>query len=158
LTAALKQGVLKPKIISSLYASYQNDLVIDTGMTIDKMIQFVGVVRDVAAASIRTYQIEATGRTISGNAVLIWNKDSPSMKAILDIFQGKAPLAGAPEQVFATTTTTSTLPHTTTTATSSVPPVITSVAPPSVTNAPGNTAPLSNAPKTAIVPDPNVEC
>ena len=158
LTAALKQGVLKPKIISSLYASYQNDLVIDTGMTIDKMIQFVGVVRDVAAASIRTYQIEATGRTISGNAVLIWNKDSQSMKAILDIFQGKAPLAGAPEQVFETTSTTSTLPHTTTTVKSSVPPVITSVAPPTVTTAPGNTAPLSNAPKTAIVPDPNVEC
>jgi len=49
LTAALKQNVLKPKIITSLYASYRDDLVIDTGMTIDKMIEFVGVVRKVTA-------------------------------------------------------------------------------------------------------------
>ena len=50
LTAALKQNILKPKIISSLYASYRDDLVIDTGMTIDKMIEFVGVVRKVTPA------------------------------------------------------------------------------------------------------------
>jgi len=164
LTAALKQGVLKPKIISSLYASYKNDLVIDTGMTIDKMIEFVGVIRSVAAASIRTYQVEAIGRTISGSAVLIWQKDSKNMQAILDIFRGKAPLADAPEQVFAAATTTSTAPHTTTTVKSPVPPAITSVAPstaaPNDTTAAGtgDTAPLSNVPKTAIVPDPTVEC
>ena len=111
LTAALKQNILRPKIITSLYASYRDDLVIDTGMTIDKMIEFVGVVRDVKAAEIRTYQIEATGRTISGNAVLVWHKDSENMQAILNIFRGLAPLADAPEQKFEDTTTTSTLPH-----------------------------------------------
>ena len=85
-------------------------------MTIDKMIEFVGVVRKVTASEIRTYQIEATGKTISGAAVLIWHKDSKNMQAILDIFRGgKAPLADAPEQQFETTTTTSTLPHSTTT-------------------------------------------
>ena len=31
LTAALKQNVLKPKIITSLYASYKEDVVVDTG-------------------------------------------------------------------------------------------------------------------------------
>lgn len=164
LTAALKQGVLKPKIISSLYQSYRDDLVIDTGMTIDKMIEFVGVVRNVTPSSIRTYQIEATGRTISGNAVLIWHKESKNMQAILDIFRGKAPLADAPEQQFETTTTTSTLPHSTTTVKSPVPSAVTSVAPstaePTDTTAAatGDTAPKSNAPKTAIVPDPTIEC
>jgi hypothetical protein len=89
------------------------------------------------------------------------------MQAILDIFRGKAPLADAPEQQFETTTT-SALPLTTTTApttgTSPVPPGVTSVAPSSTatsgTTAPGtgDTAPQSNIPKTAIVPDPTVEC
>ena len=159
LTAALKNGVLKPKIISSLYASYRDDLVIDTGMTIDKMIEFVGVVRKVTASAIRTYQIEATGKTISGSAVLIWHKDSENMQAILNIFRGLAPLADAPEQQVAPAATT-TPPQPTTTVKSSVPPGITAVPPPSDTTAPatGDTAPLSNAPKTAIVPDPALEC
>jgi LCP family protein required for cell wall assembly len=165
LTTALKNGVLKPRTISALYASYRDDLVIDTGMTIDKMIEFVGVVRQVTASAIRTYQIEATGRIISGADVLIWHKDSKNMQAILDIFRGKAPLAEAPEQQFETTTT---LPLPTTsgasTGTSPVPPGVTAVAPssvePSATTAAatGDTAPPSNIPKTAIVPDPTVEC
>jgi LCP family protein required for cell wall assembly len=170
LTAALKQNVLKPKIIASLYASYRDDLVIDTGMTIDKMIEFVGVVRDVQASAIRTYQIEAENRTISGSAVLVWHKKSENMQAILNIFRGQAPLAGAPEQQFEDSTTTSSLPRTTTTVKSSVPPGITSVPPsgtdaaattapaPATAPATDDTAPLSNAPKTAIVPDAAVEC
>jgi LCP family protein required for cell wall assembly len=164
LTAALKNGVLKPKTISALYASYRDDLVIDTGMTIDKMIEFVGVIKKVEASNIRTYQMEATGKNVQGNAVLIWHKDSENMQAILDIFRGLAPLADAPEQQFEATTTSSSLPHTSTTAQSPVPPEVTSVAPPTAsggeTTVPsgGNEAPLSNAPKSAIVPDPTVEC
>jgi LCP family protein required for cell wall assembly len=153
LTTALKNGVLKPKTISALYASYKEDIVIDVGMTIDKMIEFVGVVKKVDAANIRTYQIEATGRNVQGNAVLIWHKDSKNMKAILDIFRGLAPLADAPEQAFEPTTTTATLPHTTTSVAS------TTSEQPSTTAAPtGDTAPLSNAPRSAIVPDAAAQC
>ena len=160
LTAALKQNVLKPKIITSLYASYRDDLVIDTGMTIDKMIEFVGVVRNVTASEIRTYQIEATGKKIGGNSVLVWHKDSDNMQAILNIFRGLAPLADAPEQRFEDTTTTSTLPRTSTTVKSSS--AATSVAPSGTdvtsTIVDGGNAPLSNAPETAIVPDAATEC
>ena len=169
LTAALKQGVLKPKVISSLYASYRDDLVIDTGMTIDKMIEFVGVVRKVTPSSIRTYQIEATGKNVSGAAVLIWHKDSKNMQAILDIFRGLAPLASAPDQQFEaapadTAAASTTAAKSTTTATSPVPSAITSV-PPSTqagatTTVPAtaDTAPQSNAPASAIVPDAAAEC
>ncbi|MEY2552486.1 MAG: hypothetical protein QOC57_346, partial [Ilumatobacteraceae bacterium] len=165
LTAALKQGVLKPKVISSLYASYSNDLVIDTGMTIDKMIEFVGVVRKVTPSSIRTYQIEATGKNVSGAAVLIWHQDSKNMQAILDIFRGLAPLAKAPDQQFETTvgnTTSTAAAKTTTTSKSPVPSAITSVPPSTATGATapatGDTAPQSNAPRSAIVPDAALEC
>ena len=150
--------MLKPKTISALYASYRDDLVIDTGMTIDKMIEFVGVIKKVEASNIRTYQMEATGKNVSGNAVLIWHKDSKNMQSILDIFRGLAPLADAPEQQFETTTTSTTLPHTSTT----TPPGATSVPPSNTetnTTAPaGNEAPLSNAPRSAIVPDVTAEC
>jgi LCP family protein required for cell wall assembly len=161
LTAALKQNVLKPKIITSLYASYRDDLVIDTGMTIDKMIEFVGVVRKVTASEIRTYQIEATPAKKSGASVLVWNKKSENMLAILNIFRGLAPLADAPEQQFEDTTTTSSLPHTTTTVQSSD-TADTAAAPTdtgqTATTVAGGNAPLSNAPKTAIVPDATQEC
>ena len=180
LTAASKQGMLTPKIISSLYASYKTDVVVDTGMTIDKMIEFVGVIRKVTPAGIRTYQIEATGKIISGADVLIWHKDSKNMQAILDIFRGVAPLADAPVQGSDTTaanttttgakaTTTTGAKATTTTGKSPVPSGITSVPPsstvastvaPTGTTLPAtaDTAPQSNAPKSAIVPDPAVEC
>lgn len=169
LTAALKNNILRPKIISSLYASYRDDLVVDLGMTIDKMIEFVGVVRKVTPSGIRTYQIEATGKIVSGADVLIWHKDSKNMQAILDIFRGKAPLASAPDQQFETsvantTTTTTAASKTTTTAKSPVPSAVTSVAP-SSTEATGSTnpatvdtAPQSNAPRSAIVPDAKAEC
>jgi hypothetical protein len=96
--------------------------------------------------------------------VLIWHKDSKNMQAILNIFRGLAPLADAPEQQFEDTTTTSTLPHTTTTTNSAVTsPSVTSVAPSSTDQtgtsvATGDTAPASNTPKSAIVPDPAQEC
>ena len=98
------------------------------------------------------------------DARFVWHKDSDNMQAILNIFRGLAPLADAPEQAFESTTTSSTLPRTTTTTVNSpVPPGITAV-PPSSTGpsdtgpVTGDTAPLSNAPETAIVPDATVEC
>ena len=165
LSAALRGNLFRPRIIKGLYESYRDDIVVDTGMTIDKMIEFAGVIRDIEPSLIRTYQVEATGKNVSGNAVLIWHKNSKNMQAILDIFRGVAPLSNAPEQQFETTTTarttTTTIAKTTTAATSPVPPAITSV--PRSTTAPGDTtptdsAPESNAPKTAIVPDPALQC
>ncbi|HSB87639.1 MAG TPA: LCP family protein, partial [Ilumatobacteraceae bacterium] len=164
LSAALKGNLFRPRIIKGLYESYRDDIVVDTGMTIDKMIEFAGVIRDVEPSLIRTYQVEATGKTVSGNAVLIWHKNSENMQAILDIFRGLAPLANAPEQQFETTTaanTTTTAAKPATGATSPVPAAVTSVAPstnPSVDTTPVDSAPESNAPKTAIVPDPTEQC
>ena len=93
---------------------------IDTGLTIDKMIEFAGVIRDVKPATIRTYQIEATGKNISGS-------DRADLAQELGEHAGDPqhlPRAGAagrrPEQQFEDTTTTSTMPHATTTVSSTV--------------------------------------
>jgi LCP family protein required for cell wall assembly len=93
LAKALSAGVLTPKSITALYTAYRDDLVIDTGMTIAKMIEFAGTISTINPADVRGYEIEATGKIIANSDVLIWHKDSANMQAILDIFRGKAPLS-----------------------------------------------------------------
>ena len=134
--SAAKRELLSPTVLRGLYDSYKDDLVIDERLTINDMIQLSNVLRDVDTATLRTYQIEATGKRISNQAVLIPNKSAEN-NAILDIFRGHVPVAGgaavqpstfAPRQDTASATTTTIA------------------------------APESNTPKTAIVPDPSVQC
>lgn len=122
LARASSSGILTPRAVTALYEAYRDDLVVDTGLTIAKMLEFVGALSSVNPADIRGYQIEATGRNIAGAAVLVWDKNSPSMKPILDIFRGLPPSNTASD--------------------------------------PGSrgTAPDSNTPMSAIVPDAAIEC
>ena len=122
LARASKSGILTPRGVSALYEAYRDDLVVDTGLTIAKLLEFAGALSTVNAADIRGYQIEATAKNIAGAAVLIWDKNSPSMNAILDIFRGVPAANAAPAPVSA------------------------------------GTAPVSNSPSSAIVPDAATEC
>lgn len=167
LSAALKANLFRPRIIKGLYETYRDDVVVDTGMTIDKMIQFAGVLRDIEPSLIRTYQIEASGKNVGGAAVLIWHKNSKNMQAILDIFRGLAPLSSAPEQQFETTTVApstaapTTVAPTTTGKTPSAKTTVPSTTAPAATTAPTapvDSVPQSNTPRTAIVPDPSAQC
>jgi LCP family protein required for cell wall assembly len=142
-------GLFNPTKIQGLYTSYKNDLVVDRDLTPAKILEFAGVVRDLDPEQIRTYQIEADSAKISGNDVLLWKKDSPTMLAILDIFRGKAPLATPTDSVAQSATTVAAATPT---------PVAATGAPAPVAAAPTDTAPESNAPKTALVPDPKVQC
>jgi hypothetical protein len=69
------------------------------------MLEFAGVMNDVDPASILTYQIEATPRTINGASVLEPNTDGENMQAILAMFRGETSLADAPVQQFEETST-----------------------------------------------------
>ncbi len=116
LQAALKKGLFDPAIAQALIKSLQTEIVTEEGFTVNDMLRFAGVLRDVDPAGINTYQVEASRLIVSGNDVLEPKIGGENMQAILAIFQGKAPLAGAPDQVF-TTTTTSTVPGSTTSST-----------------------------------------
>ncbi len=106
LQAALDKGIFDPAVAAALIESMQNYIVRSESLrSINAMLEFAGVLRDVDPGTITTYQIEASGMIVSGNAVLEPKVKGENMKAILAIFQGTAPLAGAPEQVFETTTT-----------------------------------------------------
>lgn len=106
LKAALDKGVFNPSVARALIESAQKYVVFDQGFSIDDMLQFVGVLRDVDPASITTYQIEVARLIVSGQDVLDPRIKGDNMKAILAIFRGEAPLAGAPEQEFDITSTT----------------------------------------------------
>jgi LCP family protein required for cell wall assembly len=105
LRTALDRGIFDPKVARALIQSLQTDVVTEEGFTIDDMLKFAGVMRNIDPAGIHTYQVEARGDTISGNSVLIAQLKGENMKAILAIFQGSAALVGAPTQVISTTTT-----------------------------------------------------
>ncbi len=95
-------------MVRGLIDAVQKYVVFDESFSIDDMLKFAGLLREIPPTDIHTYQVQSTGKTISGNAVLLPQIDGANMKAILDIFRGTAPLAGAPEQVDDTTTSAAT--------------------------------------------------
>ena len=148
LEAAVKKGVFNPSVAGALIESMQKYIVRDDGLgSLNDMLKFAGVLKDLDPSTIRTYQIEASRLIVSGNDVLDPKIKGDNMKAILAIFKGEAPLAGAPEQVFETTTTVTgtTVPGGSTTTTLPV-DTTTTVA-----------EPEQNV-KGDILPDPNVSC
>src|SRR3954471_6819959 len=104
LQAASARGPLSPGVVRGLIAALQKYVVFDEGFSIDDMLKFAGLLREIPPTSIHTYQVQATGANKGGASVLIPQTGGANMSAILDIFQGTAPLSGAPEQVDDTTT------------------------------------------------------
>jgi len=102
LQRALDKGLIDPKVARGIIESLQTDIVTESGFTIDDMLMFAGVMHDVEPSSIRTYQVESTSANVSGSSVRMPALKGENMKAILAIFQGKAPLYGAPEQTVIT--------------------------------------------------------
>lgn len=113
LSALLDKGPLDPGVARGLIEAGTEYIVTDRDLTIAKMLEFAGVMSDVDPATITTYQIEATGRTINGNSVLVPTIDGDNMQAVLGLFRGETSLADAPVQEFDDTTTRPTLPPTT---------------------------------------------
>lgn len=134
----LSKGAFNPSVARGLIETAIDYVVTDTGLTVDKMLEFAGVIKDLDPIAITTYQIEATGATIAGNSVLQPRLNGESMQAILAIFRGEAPLAGAPEQVFDTVPSTvprsapvsATSTTTTTAATSGPEQIVKGIVPP----------------------------
>ena len=124
LQAALEKGLFNPTVARALIESLQEDIVRDSGLlALDDVLSFAGVMRDIDPLSIRTYQVESTSLRVGDSAVQKPALKGENMKAILAIFQGQAAMAGAPEQAFETTTTST---STTTSTTTTVKPTTTS--------------------------------
>ena len=111
LTSVLNKGLLNPSVASGLIsAATGGDVVTSSELSLAKLMEFAGVLRDVEAASIPSYQIEAVPRTIGGAAVLEPRIQGDNMQAVLAMFRGETSLADAPVQSFEPTTTPATRP------------------------------------------------
>ena len=104
----LAKGAYNPDVAGGLIQTLSEYIVTDPDLTPAKMLEFAGVLSGVDPTAITTYQIEATPRTIQGNAVLVPNIGGNNMQAILSVFRGEATLGEIPDQVFETTTPPST--------------------------------------------------
>jgi LCP family protein required for cell wall assembly len=99
----LAKGAFNPDVAGGLIKTLSDYVVTDSELTPRKLLEFAGVMSKVDPKKITTYQIEARGTTIQGNSVLIPQLGGDNMKAVLAVFQGKATLGEAPDQVFSTT-------------------------------------------------------
>ena len=107
LTSVLDKGLLNPSVASGLIESATSgDVVTSSELSLAKLMEFAGVLRDVEAASIPSYQIEAVGRERSAApSVLEPRIEGDNMQAVLAMFRGETSLADAPVQSFEPTTT-----------------------------------------------------
>ena len=122
------------------------------------MMKFAGIMRDIDPKGIAQYQIQASRLKVSGNDVL-QAVDNENMRAILKIFQGQAPLAGAPAQVIDTSTTTTA--KATTTSGSTTTSAGTATTGPATSTPAGATTTVvgpEEIVKGDILPDKNVTC
>ncbi len=113
----ISAGLYQPSVARALIEANADDVTTDSDLSLSAMLGFASVLRSVDTATIGSYQIEATGRTVGGQAVLIPTVAGDSMQAILDIFQGDSTIEGSPvrlSELAEATTTTIPMPDTTT--------------------------------------------
>ncbi len=139
----LAKGAYNPDVAGGLIQTVSEYIVTDEDLTPRKMLEFAGVLSGVDPTAITTYQIEASPRTIQGNAVLVPTIDGDNMQAILSVFRGESTLAEIPDQVFDTTAPTPT-------------DVPESTLPPATTLAPADTAPPTATTLPSVIADQNI--
>ncbi len=93
-------GIFSADVIGGLIETNSEYIVTDPSLTIDKMLEFAGVMSAIDSTQITTYQIEARPDVIQGNAVLVPRIGGDNMQAILSVFRGEATIASAPDQLF----------------------------------------------------------
>jgi LCP family protein required for cell wall assembly len=139
LQKALDKGAGNPTVAKQLIDAALQYVILDDQLTPGRLLELAQAMRDLDPATMKTYQIEGLGKLINGQSVIEPKLTSDNMKAVLSVFQGKARLVDAPEQLLeveSTTTsttrpksTTSTIPSASsttpqsTTSTTSLPPV-----------------------------------
>ena len=151
LSSVLAKGLLDPSVARGLIeTATSGNVVTDPGLSLAKLMEFAGVMRNIQPGGIPTYQIEAIGREVNGASVLEPTIDGDNMQAVLAMFRGETSLADAPQQVFAATTTA--VPR---------PAVAGETTVPAETLPPETVPPVEGAPEEntfGIVPPRDVQC
>jgi LCP family protein required for cell wall assembly len=133
---ALDKSVGNPRIAKNLVDAGLQYVITDSGLTVGKILDIATGMKNLDPSTMQTYQIEGKGTQIAGQSVIEPALDGENMKAVLAVFQGRARLVDAPDQIFAPTTTkppVTTTPSATTTPSNSqttIKPAVTTTLPP----------------------------
>jgi LCP family protein required for cell wall assembly len=92
----LSRGLYTPSVVAALIETNSSYLTMDAGLTLNRLLQFAGVIQGLDPMTIGSYQIDSSPEMIAGNAVLIPRVNNPNMAAILNVFRGAALLSDAP--------------------------------------------------------------
>lgn len=92
----LSRGLYTPSVVAALIETNRSYLTMDSGLSLNRLLQFAGALQDLDPSAIASYQIESSPEIIAGNAVLVPRIRNANMRAVLDVFRGAALLADAP--------------------------------------------------------------
>ncbi|MEO5901964.1 MAG: LCP family protein [Ilumatobacteraceae bacterium] len=161
---ALAKGVFNASVATGLIDTLTKYVVVDQQLSIDGMLQFLGVLKEVQPQGIPTYQIDATRLILPNNDVLQARIDTPDMVEILDLFRGKTSLEAAPDQATTATSEAPTAAGPRTAAagvratTTSAPPTATTVTTAAANDGPAAAGEVPAQDGKGIVPPADVIC
>ena len=72
----------------ALITTMQEHVVVDTGLTIDRMLDIAGFVTTLDRDDVRSFTVEGTAANVGGQTVLIPKIEGDNMQAILALFRG----------------------------------------------------------------------
>ena len=127
---ALDKSVGNPRIAKNLVDAGLQYVITDSGLTVGKILDIATGMKNLDPSTMQTYQIEGKGTKIAGQSVIEPALDGENMKAVLAVFQGRARLVDAPDQIFAPTTTKPPVTTTPSNSQTTIKPAVTTTLPP----------------------------
>jgi len=99
LQKALDVGAGSPTVAKDLIDAALQFVILDDQLTPGKLLELAQAMRNLDPATLKTYQVEGSGKLINGQSVIEPKLETDTMEGVLAVFQGKARLVDAPEQL-----------------------------------------------------------
>ena len=148
---ALDKSAGNPTIAKDLIDAALQYVILDANLTPGKLLELASAMKNLDTSTMKTYQVEGTGKMVGELSVIEPRIKTDNMKAVLAVFQGRARLLDAPEQIFELVTTTVAPATTIATATTVQPSTVVGQTAPPTTKAPRATTTTSTT-STTLVP------
>jgi len=148
---ALDKSAGSPTIAKDLIDAALKYVILDENLTAGKLLDLASAMKNLDTSTMKTYQVEGVGKRVGELSVIEPRLKTDNMKAVLAVFQGRARLVDAPEQIFEVATTTAAPATTTATATTVRPSTVAGQTAPPTTKAPRTTTTTSTT-TTTLVP------
>ena len=99
LRAALEKGASNPAVANQLLGAALKNVITDDNLSPLSLLQLARAMRNVQEENVETYTVEGYGKVVGGQSVIEPVLKSDSMQQILAIFQGKASITDAADQL-----------------------------------------------------------